>query len=116
MQSTQSVPAMNATDHGPQAAFRALADPTRRHILLLLSEQELSIGEVASRFEITRGAIQKHLSILEDGQLISVRTSGRERINRIEPMALKAVSDWLAYFDQFWDERLASLKHAIEKQ
>lgn len=101
---------------GPQSAFRALSDPTRRNILMLLSSRDMSIGEVASQFEITRGAIQKHLSVLEEGEMITVKSVGRERINHLEPDAIKAVSDWLSYFDQFWDKRLASLKQAIEKE
>lgn len=101
---------------GPQGAFRALADPTRRSILMLLSARDRSIGEVAAQFEVTRGAIQKHLSVLEDGSLISVKTVGRERINHLEPDAMKAVSEWLAYFDQFWDKRLVKLKQAIENE
>jgi DNA-binding transcriptional ArsR family regulator len=101
---------------GPQEAFRALADPTRRSILMLLSSQDMSIGEVAAKFEVTRGAIKKHLSILEEGKLISVRIAGRERINHLEPNTLRAVSDWLGYFDKYWDERLAGLKQAIENE
>jgi DNA-binding transcriptional ArsR family regulator len=101
---------------GPQAAFRALADPTRRSILMLLSAQDMSIGDVAAQFEVTRGAIKKHLSILEEGKLISVRTAGRERINHLEPNTLQAVSDWLGYFDKYWDERLAGLKQAVENE
>lgn len=100
---------------GPQGAFRALADPTRRNILMLLSEQDRSIGDVASQFDVTRGAIKKHLSILQEGKLISVKTVGRERINHLEPDAFKAVSEWLSYFDQFWNKRLAKLKRAVEK-
>jgi DNA-binding transcriptional ArsR family regulator len=99
---------------GPQEAFRALADPTRRSILMLLSSEDMSIGDVAAKFEITRGAIKKHLSILEEGKLISVRTAGRERINHLEPKTLRVVSDWFGYFDKYWDERLAGLKQAIE--
>ena len=101
---------------GPQGAFRALSDPTRRGILMLLSSQDMSIGEVAAQFEVTRGAIQKHLSVLEEGELISVRTVGRERINHIETGSIRAVSEWLGYFDQYWDERLSNLKQAIEKE
>ena len=101
---------------GPQEAFRALADPTRRSILMLLSSQDMSIGEVAAKFEVTRGAIKKHLSILKEGNLISVRTAGRERINHLEPNTFRAVSDWLGYFDKYWDERLAGLKQAIENE
>ena len=101
---------------GPQGAFRALGDPTRRSILMLLSSQDMSIGEVAARFEVTRGAIQKHLSVLEEGELISVRTVGRERINHLEPGTIKAVTEWLGYFEQYWDERLTNLQHAIENE
>lgn len=104
---------MNA---GPQEAFRALADPTRRSILMMLSSQDMSIREVAAEFDVTRGAIKKHLSILQDGKLISVRSVGRERINHLEPSALQAVSDWLGYFDKYWDKRLTKLKQAIENE
>ena len=101
---------------GPQGAFRALSDPTRRSILMLLRSQDMSIRDVAAHFDVTRGAIQKHLSILEEGELISVRSVGRERINHLEPGALRAVAAWLGYFDKYWDERLADLKQAIEKE
>ncbi len=83
---------------------------------MLLSSRDMSIGDVAAQFEVTRGAIKKHLSILEEGKLITVRTSGRERINHLEPDTLRAVSDWLGYFDRFWNERLAGLKQAIENE
>ena len=102
-------------DVGPQEAFRALSDPTRRSILMMLGDRDMSIGEVASNFDVTRGAIKKHLSILEEGRLISVRTVGRERINRLEAATIREVNDWLGYFDQFWDRRLSNLKYAIEK-
>jgi DNA-binding transcriptional ArsR family regulator len=101
---------------GPQGAFRALGDPTRRSILMLLSSQDMSIRDVAAQFEVTRGAIQKHLSVLEEGELISVRTVGRERMNHLEPNAIKAVAEWLGYFDAYWDKRLTSLKQAIENK
>lgn len=100
---------------GPQNTFRALADPTRRSILLMLGESDLSIQDVASHFDMTRAAVKKHLSVLQEGELISVRASGRERINHLEPAALKAVSDWFAYFDQFWESKLSKLQQAIEK-
>lgn len=99
-----------------QGAFRALADPTRRDILLLLSHHDMTIGEVAERFDITRAAVKKHLNILQEGELISVHANGRERINRLEPSGLKTVSDWLNYFNQFWDERLQALQAAVEKE
>ena len=98
-----------------QAAFRALADPSRRTILMHLSDKDMTIGEVAKQFDMTRAAVKKHLTVLEEGRLISVRARGRERINRLEPAGLKPVSDWLGYFNQFWDERLSRLQDAIDK-
>lgn len=98
-----------------QFTFRALADPTRRDILVLLRDRDLTIAEVAENFEMTRAAVKKHLTVLSDGGLITVRTSGRERINALNPHGIKPVVDWLTYFDIFWDDRLSSLKTAIEK-
>lgn len=99
-----------------QSAFRALADPTRRDILLFLSKEDMTVGEVANRFDITRAAVKKHLVILEEGNLISVHAQGRERINRLEPLALKTVADWLNYFSRFWDTRLSALQQAVEEE
>ena len=70
-----------------QATFRALADPSRRAILIHLSKGDMSIGDVADRFTMTRAAIKKHLTVLEQGKLISIEVRGRERINRLEPPA-----------------------------
>lgn len=99
-----------------QAAFKALADPTRRNILLLLSKQEMTIGDVCDQFDITRAAIKKHLVVLEQGELISVHERGRERVNRLEPHGLKVVVSWLDFFSEFWDERLANLADVIAEQ
>ena len=97
-----------------QSSFRALADPTRREILIKLSARDMTIGEVADQFDICRSAVKKHLTILEEGQLISVHPKGRERLNRIEPKGLKTTADWFNYFDKFWDRSLNSLKKAID--
>jgi DNA-binding transcriptional ArsR family regulator len=99
-----------------QSAFRALADPTRREILLLLRSQDLTIGEVAQNFEMTRAAVAKHLTVLETGRLISITTKGRERISHLEPEALRAVTDWVAFFNSFWDDRLTALQRAVAKE
>ncbi|MEL6809413.1 MAG: metalloregulator ArsR/SmtB family transcription factor [Pseudomonadota bacterium] len=98
-----------------QNAFRALADPTRRDIMRLLSANALTIVEVSTHFDMTRAAVKKHLTVLSDGGLITVEPRGRERINRINPSGLAPVLSWLEFFDQFWDDRLADLKTAIEK-
>ena len=99
-----------------QETFKALADPTRRKILMHLSTKDMTIAEVTHHFNMTRAAIKKHLNILENGKLISVRNSGRERINKLEPAGLKSISDWVNYFDNFWNERLNNLKKVVENK
>jgi DNA-binding transcriptional ArsR family regulator len=98
-----------------QSAFRALADPTRREILLMLRASDMTIAEVAGQFDMTRAAVKKHLTVLSDGGLITVQARGRERINQLNPAGLAPVLNWLEYFDAFWDDKLSALKTAIEK-
>ncbi len=98
-----------------QNCFRALADPTRRDIVRILAGSDMSIGQLTDQFDMTRAAVKKHLNVLSDGGLITVRAKGRERINTINPTGMAPVLDWLSYFDAFWDDRLNALKTAIEK-
>lgn len=98
-----------------QQAFRALADPTRRDILAMLTRQEMTIAQVSDRFDMTRAAVKKHLTVLSDGGLITVEARGRERINRLNPAGLAPVFSWFDVFDHFWDDHLADLKSAIER-
>ena len=99
-----------------QLGFRALADPTRRNILQLLAHEAMTIGEVAENFQMTRAAVKKHLNILDEGNLISVKAKGRSRVNSLNADGLKDVFDWFSYFDRFWDDRLNALKNEIEKE
>jgi DNA-binding transcriptional ArsR family regulator len=99
-----------------QSSFRALADPTRRDILILLRNKDMTIAEVAAHFDMTRAAVKKHLNVLEQGHLIDVAPRGRERINRIHPEGFRPVMDWLGHFDGFWDDRLQDLKSSIENK
>lgn len=98
-----------------QLAFRALADPTRRSILRLLANNDMTIAQVADNFQMTRAAVKKHLTILNEGNLICVQTDGRSRLNSLNTDGLKQVFDWLGFFDAFWDSRLDALKSSIEK-
>ncbi len=77
-----------------QNSFKALADPTRRSILIHLSQKDMTIGEVTDQFDMTRAAVKKHLTVLESGRLISVESNGRERINKLETKGLKTISDY----------------------
>jgi DNA-binding transcriptional ArsR family regulator len=99
-----------------QPAFRALSDPTRRTILRHLAGSDMTIAQVADNFDMTRAAVKKHLTILTDGGLVTVKARGREKINSLNPEGFKPVLNWLEFFDQFWDDRLAYLKVAIEKE
>ena len=104
------------THTNPQTTFRALADPTRRDILKMLATNDMTIGDVTDHFDMTRAAVRKHLTVLSDGGLITVEARGRTRVNRINPAGFAPVLSWLEFFDQFWDDRLAALKTAIEKE
>ncbi|WP_073251719.1 ArsR/SmtB family transcription factor [Shimia gijangensis] len=99
-----------------QPAFRALADPTRRDILRMLGDREMTIAEVSENFDMTRAAVKKHLVMLSDGGLINVRAEGREKLNSLNADALRPVMHWLGWFDQFWDTRLDALKNVIEQE
>jgi DNA-binding transcriptional ArsR family regulator len=103
---------MTDTEH---MAFRALADPTRRDILVMLKQGDMTIGQVSDNFDMTRAAVKKHLTVLSDGGLITMRVDGRTRVNALAPEGLQRVFDWFGYFDLFWDDRLSALKSAIEK-
>jgi DNA-binding transcriptional ArsR family regulator len=98
-----------------QLIFRAVADPTRREILSLLARQDLTVSELAARFDMSRPAVTKHLGILSEGTLIESVKNGRERINRLQPDGLQVIKDWVEFYDQFWDEKLANLKQAVEE-
>lgn len=106
---------MRVHNDNAQPAFKALADPTRRAIISMLAQGARPIGDIAAEFEMTRPAVAKHLGILRESEIITVERKGRERINRLNPAALKTAADWLNYFDRYWDDRLANLKSLVEE-
>lgn len=85
------------------ATFAALADPTRRAILARLSEGEASVNDLAAPFEMSLPAISKHLKVLERSGLISRGKAAQWRPARLEPMAMKGVTDWLDQYRKYWD-------------
>jgi DNA-binding transcriptional ArsR family regulator len=92
-------------------AIRAIAEPNRRRILRLVAENELSAGEIASRFEITRPAVSQHLTVLREAGLVSERREGVRRLYRIRP---EGFADLRSFLEAFWDESLERLKEAAE--
>jgi len=91
------------------ATFAALADPTRRAILARLAQGEAPVGELARPFAMSGPAVTKHLKVLERAGLISRGRTAQQRPARLEPAALKAVSDWLGEYRRLWDAKLDGL-------
>ncbi len=100
---------MSPTADKLDAAFAALADPTRRAILARLAQGERTVNELARPFDMTLPAISKHLRVLEDAGLLSRGKEGRKRPCRIQARPLKDVADWLEHYRRLWDERLDRL-------
>ena len=96
--------------------FSALADANRRQILLMLTEEELSVNSIAEKFKISRPAISKHLRILLKTNLVVPNQIGRERIYHLNVEPLNEVRDWLKYYDKFWDKKLNLLKNYLENK
>ncbi|MFC4409766.1 ArsR/SmtB family transcription factor [Chungangia koreensis] len=94
--------------------FQAIADPTRREILLLLSDHEMPIAAITRQFTISRTAVNKHLNVLSEAGLVSKQKSGRETRYTLRPDSLLEVKQWLSFFDQYWNEKLAALKDFVE--
>jgi DNA-binding transcriptional ArsR family regulator len=95
--------------------FAALADPTRRAILARLLAGECSVGELAEPFKMSKPAVSKHLRVLERAGLIAQRREAQWRRCRIQPGALKEVSDWTERYRQVWEQRLDRLDEYLQQ-
>jgi DNA-binding transcriptional ArsR family regulator len=98
------------------AAFSALADPTRRAVLDLLRTGTRPAGDIARAFTVSRPAISKHLSILRRAHLVEERREGRHRLYQLNPEPLRAVDSWLDQYRQFWAASLNNLKAFVEAE
>jgi DNA-binding transcriptional ArsR family regulator len=96
-----------------EAALKALAEPRRRRILTLVRDRELSAGEIASKFDVTRPAISQHLNVLKEAGLVDERRNGTRRLYRARPEGLVELKDFL---EEFWNVRLDALKREVEKE
>src|SRR5436853_762218 len=96
-----------------EAALKAIAEPTRRRILTLVRDDELSAGEIASHFDVSRPAVSQHLNVLKEAGLVSERRNGTRRLYRVNPEGLAELKDFL---EEFWDVRLEALKREAEKE
>lgn len=95
--------------------YKAIADSTRREILDLLRDDNLTAGAIASHFhKISRPAVSKHLSILRRSRLVITEKKGREQVYRLNAVPLRQVAAWVNEYDAFWDNQLQSLKRYVE--
>ena len=96
--------------------FQAIADPTRREIIHLLSQQSLNLNAVAENFNVSRPAISKHIKILTECGLIVIKQQGRERYCEAQLKKLAEVSDWVEQYRVFWTAKLDALENFLSTQ
>lgn len=95
--------------------FQAIADPTRRAILLLVATQSMTAGAIASNFDTARPTVSKHLQILTECELLKQEQNGREIYYHLNPNKIKEIADFIEPFRKLWDDRFNSLE-TIMKQ
>lgn len=91
-------------------AFQAIADPTRRAILLLVASQSMTAGAIASNFDTARPTVSKHLQILTECELLRQEQSGREVYYHLNPNKMQEIAEFIAPFQKLWDDRFNKLE------
>jgi DNA-binding transcriptional ArsR family regulator len=94
--------------------FDAISDPTRRAILDALRRKEISAGDIASLFPVSRPAISRHIRVLRGAGLVKERKVRQSRLYSLNPAPLKQVERWLEHYRMFWATRLQDLKAYVE--
>jgi len=97
-------------------AFQVIGDPSRRKMLMLLSEDSLTINSLADNFDMSRPAVSKHIKILHSAGFISIRNIGRERYCTLKKDGFEELQGWIAHFDQFWTSKLTKLEALLNKK
>lgn len=95
--------------------FQAIADPTRRAILLLVASQSMTAGAIASNFDTARPTVSKHLQILTECKLLEQEQIGREINYHINPRKMKEVDDFIEPFRKMWEDRFNKLESVMKK-
>lgn len=95
--------------------FQAIADPTRRAILLLVASQSMTAGAIASNFDTARPTVSKHLHILTECELLEQEQNGREMYYRLNPKKIKEIADFIEPFRELWDDRFNKLEAVMKK-
>ena len=95
--------------------FQAIADPTRRAILLLVASQAMTAGAIASNFDTARPTVSKHLLVLIECELLEQEQKGREIYYHLNPQKLKEIADFIEPFRKKWDEKFDKLEIVMNK-
>lgn len=95
--------------------FQAIADPTRRAILLLLATQSMTAGAIAANFDTARPTVSKHLQILSECELLEKEQQGREIYYQLNPEKIREIADFIEPFRQMWDDRFNKLEDVMKK-
>lgn len=93
--------------------FQAIADPTRRAILLLIATQALTPNTIADEFDVTRQAVSKHIKILNECQLLEQQKIGREIYYQLKIEKMKEIDNWLEQFRKIWEDRYNQLDELL---
>lgn len=96
--------------------FQAIADPTRRGILLLVASQAMTAGAIAANFDTARPTVSKHLHILTECELLTQVQDGREIYYKTNVKKMKAVADFIEPFRKMWDDRFNKLETIMKKR
>ena len=94
--------------------FHALSNSTRRGMLRRLSRSACTVGELAEPADMSFAAASKHVQVLERAGMVNRRVKGRQHICTLSPKPLKEASDWLSFYEKFWDESLDRLQAMLE--
>jgi DNA-binding transcriptional ArsR family regulator len=95
--------------------FQAIADPTRRAILLLVASQSMTAGAIAANFDTARPTVSKHLQILAECALLEQEQTGREIYYHLNPEKMKEIADFIEPFREMWEERFNKLESIMKK-
>ena len=95
--------------------FQAIADPTRRAILLLVASQSMAAGAIASNFDTARPTVSKHLQILTECELLEQEQNGREIYYHLNPLKIKEIADFIEPFRRMWDDKFNKLEDVMKK-
>src|SRR5438045_212709 len=95
--------------------FQAIADPTRRAILMLVASQALTAGAIAANFNTARPTVSKHLQILTECELLKQEQNGREIYYHLNPKKMKEIADFIEPFRKMWDDKFNKLESIMKK-